>query len=57
MRETLLAKAAELIEACACEAGCPSCVGPPGEVGDRAKEVALLLAQNKPAIEAAGATA
>ncbi|MBI1354026.1 MAG: DEAD/DEAH box helicase [Acidobacteria bacterium] len=53
MREMLLAKAVELIEGCACEAGCPSCVGPPGEVGDRAKEVALLLARNKPAIEAA----
>jgi len=53
MRETLLAKAAELLEACPCETGCPSCVGPPGEVGDKAKEVALLLAHNKPAVEAA----
>ncbi len=51
MRETLLAKAAELLEACPCESGCPGCVGPPGEVGDKAKEVALLLARNKPAVE------
>jgi len=44
MRESLLSKARELIEACPCEAGCPSCVGPPGEVGEKAKEVALRLA-------------
>jgi DEAD/DEAH box helicase domain-containing protein len=30
-----------LIQACTCEAGCPSCVGPVGEVGERGKEVAL----------------
>jgi DEAD/DEAH box helicase domain-containing protein len=30
-----------LIRACTCEAGCPSCVGPVGEVGERGKEVAL----------------
>lgn len=43
MRESLLAKAKQLIEECPCEAGCPSCVGPPGESGERAKEVALVL--------------
>ena len=37
-------KARELIEACECEAGCPSCVGAPGEVGEKAKEVASALA-------------
>ena len=43
-RRTLAEKSKELLEACPCEAGCPSCVGPVGEVGERAKEVALLLA-------------
>jgi len=36
----LLAQTAELLAGCPCEAGCPSCVGPVGEVGERGKEVA-----------------
>jgi DEAD/DEAH box helicase domain-containing protein len=44
MRRDLLAKARELLMACPCEEGCPSCVGPPGEVGVGAKEVASRLA-------------
>ncbi len=44
MREQLLQKARELIETCPCEAGCPGCVGPPGEAGDKAKSMALRLA-------------
>ena len=44
-RRTLAKKSKELLEACPCEAGCPSCVGPAGEVGERAKEVALRLAE------------
>ena len=43
LRRTLIEKAGDLLEACPCEAGCPSCVGPAGEVGERAKEVAKLL--------------
>ena len=43
LRRSLIEKAGELIEACPCEAGCPSCVGPAGEVGERAKEVAKRL--------------
>ncbi len=39
----LLAKTAELLAACGCDAGCPSCVGPAGEVGERGKEVARRL--------------
>jgi DEAD/DEAH box helicase domain-containing protein len=39
----LLLQAAELLAGCACEAGCPSCVGPAGEVGDRGKEVASRI--------------
>jgi DEAD/DEAH box helicase domain-containing protein len=36
----LLEGAVTLLAACPCEAGCPSCVGPIGEVGERGKEVA-----------------
>jgi DEAD/DEAH box helicase domain-containing protein len=36
----LLEGAAALVNSCACEAGCPSCVGPIGEVGERGKEIA-----------------
>src|SRR5579871_1169555 len=39
----LLAKTRELIAACPCEKGCPSCVGPVGERGERAKEAALEI--------------
>ncbi len=40
----LLQRALELVEACACEDGCPSCVGPAGEngVGGKTETVALL---------------
>ena len=41
--KTLLAKTRELIAACPCENGCPSCVGPIGERGERAKEAALAI--------------
>jgi DEAD/DEAH box helicase domain-containing protein len=39
----LLNNTRALIEACACEKGCPSCVGPSGEHGERPKEVALAI--------------
>lgn len=39
----LLAKTGELISSCPCEKGCPSCVGPAGERGERAKEAALTI--------------
>ncbi len=42
-RNRLLADTLGLIEACPCAAGCPSCVGPKGEVGRRGKEVAAAL--------------
>jgi DEAD/DEAH box helicase domain-containing protein len=41
----LLQKTAGLLAACPCEAGCPSCVGPIGEVGERGKEVAARILQ------------
>jgi DEAD/DEAH box helicase domain-containing protein len=37
---TLLKRASEFLAECSCEAGCPSCVGPPNESGAKAKEVA-----------------
>ena len=36
----LLSQTAELIAACPCDAGCPSCVGPTGETGERGKQAA-----------------
>jgi DEAD/DEAH box helicase domain-containing protein len=36
----LLRQTAGLLASCGCESGCPSCVGPVGEVGERGKEVA-----------------
>ena len=43
MSEQLLDNARKLIENCPCEAGCPSCVGPVGEIGDKGKEVAVAI--------------
>ncbi|MHB9146552.1 MAG: DEAD/DEAH box helicase [Symbiobacteriia bacterium] len=39
----LLQTGRELVEACPCEAGCPSCVGPANEVGPTGKAAALRL--------------
>ncbi len=41
LSDRLLTQSRELIEGCACEAGCPACVGPVGEIGERGKKVAL----------------
>jgi DEAD/DEAH box helicase domain-containing protein len=41
MHAGLIAKTHELIRECPCESGCPSCVGPLGQVGPLAKKVAL----------------
>jgi DEAD/DEAH box helicase domain-containing protein len=41
--ELLLARTRDLIAACPCERGCPSCVGPAGELGEHGKEIALLI--------------
>jgi DEAD/DEAH box helicase domain-containing protein len=39
----LLQRTQELIAACPCENGCPSCVGPVGDKSERSKEVALAI--------------
>jgi DEAD/DEAH box helicase domain-containing protein len=39
----LLRQTSGLLAACGCEAGCPSCVGPTGEIGERGKLVASRI--------------
>jgi DEAD/DEAH box helicase domain-containing protein len=41
--DLLVQKTRELIAACPCEDGCPSCVGPAGDLAPRAKEAALAI--------------
>src|SRR5271169_3272031 len=41
--DLLIHKTRELIAACACEQGCPSCVGPAGDLVPRTKEAALAI--------------
>jgi len=39
----LTAQTQELIVGCGCQSGCPSCVGPAGDLAPRAKEAALAI--------------
>jgi DEAD/DEAH box helicase domain-containing protein len=41
--ELLVRRTRELIAACGCQEGCPSCVGPAGDLAPRAKEAALAI--------------
>ena len=43
MHDLLLERTQDLINGCACGSGCPSCVGPEGNTGPYAKEVASLI--------------
>ena len=43
LHELLIRRTRELIASCQCDKGCPSCVGPAGETGERAKEAALAI--------------
>ena len=43
MAPQLLQNTVGLLASCGCEAGCPSCVGPVGEVGERGKAVAARI--------------
>jgi DEAD/DEAH box helicase domain-containing protein len=45
LSDKLLLQTAELIQGCSCEAGCPACVGPVGEIGERGKQVASEILQ------------
>ena len=58
MHADLLARTRELIAACECEHGCPTCVGPVGNTGPLAKTVALrmleLVGAGVPALHAPG---
>jgi len=41
--DLLVRRTRELIESCPCESGCPSCVGPAGDLAPRAKQAALAI--------------
>ncbi len=43
LTRTVLEHGAQLLSHCPCESGCPSCVGPIGEIGERGKEVAARI--------------
>jgi DEAD/DEAH box helicase domain-containing protein len=43
MLPMLLDHAKDVVRYCPCEGGCPSCVGPQAEVGERGKQAALVL--------------
>jgi DEAD/DEAH box helicase domain-containing protein len=43
LHDRLLRESEALIAACPCSDGCPSCVGPAGEIGSRGKQVALAI--------------
>lgn len=43
MRGLLLEQALQIVEGCPCLSGCPSCVGPVGEVGEDGKATAMAL--------------
>jgi DEAD/DEAH box helicase domain-containing protein len=43
VHDLLLRRTRELIAACPCKNGCPSCVGPAGEKSERTKEAALAI--------------
>ncbi len=42
-REDLVRGSLSVVKGCSCSEGCPSCVGPPGAVGERAKRDAVRL--------------
>jgi DEAD/DEAH box helicase domain-containing protein len=43
MHDLLLARTRDLIDSCECGSGCPSCVGPEGNTGPHAKQVASRI--------------
>jgi DEAD/DEAH box helicase domain-containing protein len=43
LSDRLFLQTAELIAGCGCEGGCPACVGPVGEIGERGKQAAAEI--------------
>lgn len=43
LRSRLLSGALDVLRSCACESGCPACVGPVGEIGERGKDSAQRI--------------
>jgi DEAD/DEAH box helicase domain-containing protein len=43
LSDKLLSGASDVLQGCSCEAGCPACVGPIGEVGERGKQSAMRI--------------
>ena len=43
LHDHLMRSALQLLDGCSCEGGCPSCVGPPLDVGQRGKDYARAL--------------
>src|SRR4051794_38912356 len=43
MHDLLLERTRDLIDGCPCDSGCPSCVGPEGNTGPHAKDVASMI--------------
>jgi len=43
LKDRLLTGALGILTKCSCEAGCPACAGPVGEVGERGKDAAVRL--------------
>jgi DEAD/DEAH box helicase domain-containing protein len=54
MHRELVDRTRELIDGCPCQSGCPSCVGPEGATGPRAKAVASHLLARLASIGGAG---
>ena len=50
MTQDLVDRTRDLIAGCPCDSGCPSCVGPLGDTGPRAKAVALDILSRLPAV-------
>tara|TARA_Y100000590_G_scaffold466157_1_gene640650 strand:- start:8250 stop:10640 length:2391 start_codon:yes stop_codon:yes gene_type:complete len=46
LHEKLVTQTLSLIESCKCAEGCPSCVGPATEVGEKSKAVAVAILRN-----------
>ena len=54
--DALLTRTRELIVACPCDNGCPSCVGPAADKSERSKEVVLAILEPLCSRQACGAT-